>query len=108
MLNIIGQIIEWMIKYAFLGVAVALGGLVITLILLFQRDRIAETIKIQFLMEKFEQLCEFSDRLDKPYRKKKPFGIGGRAMWLTRLFWQGVMLEAGLMVLWILVIAIRG
>ena len=50
MLNIIGQIIEWMIKYAFLGVAVALGGLVITLILLFQRDRIAETIKIQFLM----------------------------------------------------------
>jgi hypothetical protein len=33
---------------------------------------------------------------------------GGRAIGLTRLFWQGIMVEAGLMVLWIVVIAIRG
>ncbi len=107
MLSFIGQIIEWMIQYALLGVTIGLGGLVIAMILLFQREHIMSIMKIQFLEEKFEQLCELSDRKDKPYRKNKPFGIGGRALWVTRLFWQGVMVEAGLMALWILVTTVR-
>ncbi len=107
MLTIIGHIIEWMIKYACLGVTIALGGMVITMFLLSQRERVMEIIKTQLLTAKFEQLCEVSDTLNRPYRSKRPFGLGGRAMWLTRLFWQGVMLEGGLMVLWILVIAMQ-
>jgi hypothetical protein len=105
--TIIGQIIEWMIKYACLGVTIALGGVAITMFLLGQRERVMEIIKSQLLTEKFEQLCEFSNTMNRPYRSKRLFGLGGRTMWLSRLFWQGVMLEGGLMVLWILVVAIR-
>jgi hypothetical protein len=107
MLDIMGHIIEWLIICGLLGVTIALGGLLITLILVFQREHIMAFIKRPFLMEKFEQLCELSDRLDKPQRRKRPLGTAGRGLWLVRTLWRGLICEAGLMVLWITVMAIR-
>lgn len=107
MLDIMGHIVEWLIICGLLGVTIFLGGLLITLILVFQRERVMALMKRPFLMEKLEQLCELSDRLDKPQRRKRPFGTAGRGLWLVHALWRGLICEASLMILWISVMAIR-
>jgi hypothetical protein len=106
-LDLMGHIVEWLIICGLLGVTIALGGLLITLILVFQRERVMAFIKRPFFMEKFEQLCDLSDRLDKSQRRKRPFGTASCGLWLVHTLWRGLICEAGLMVLWITVMAIR-
>lgn len=105
MAHIIGSIIEGLIQYTLLGVIIALLLILILLILLYARDSVRAYLSIGPLRDKFNQLCELSDKLDENYIAKNPFGS---AMWLTRLFWMGVMAAVGLMILWVMVIAIRG
>jgi len=107
MSDIMGHIVELLIICGLLGVTIALGGLLITLLLVFHRERVMVFIKRPFIMEKFEQLCQLSDRLDKPQRRKRPFGTAERGLWLVYTLWRGLICEAGLMVLWITVMAIR-
>jgi hypothetical protein len=102
-----GHIIEWLIIFGLLGVTIALGGLLMTLILVLHRERVMVFIKRPFIMEKFDQLCELSDRLDKPQRRKRPFRAAERGLWLVHALWRGLICEAGLMVLWIAVMAVR-
>jgi hypothetical protein len=73
-------------------------------ILLYTRNRVTALLKIDFIRNKFELLCELSDRLDEKYLVKNPYGS---AMWLSRLAWRNVMAAAALMILWIAIIAIR-
>ena len=104
MFNVIGMIFEGLVHYTFLGVVVALILMFILLILLYERNRIMALLPIEPLQDKFDQLCEMSDKLDAPYKAKNPLG---NAMWLTRLICMDVMAAAGLMILWIVVMAIR-
>ena len=104
MFRIIGTIMEWIIQFAFLSVIVAMGLLLILLVLLFERERVMEALKINFLKDKFEQLCDLSDRLDEPYRGRNPFGS---AMWITRYILQGAMVSVGLVILWIIILSIK-
>jgi hypothetical protein len=106
MSGIMGHIIEWLIICGLLGVTIALGGLLIALILVFHRERVMVFIKRPFIMKNFEQLCELSDRLDKPQRRKRPFRTAERGLWLVHALWRGLICEAGLMVLWIAVMAV--
>jgi len=105
MSHIIGNIFEGLIQYAFLGVIIALLLMLILLILLHARNRVMTFLRIEPLRDKFDQLCELSDRLDENHIASNPFGS---AMWLTRLIWMGVVAAVGLMILWIMVTAIRG
>ena len=104
MFSIIGHVMEWIIQFAFLSVIVAMALLLVLLILIFERERIMGFIKIDFLKDKFEQLCELSDRLDEPYRGKNPYGS---AMWITRYILQGAMVSVGLVVLWVILLSIK-
>ena len=104
MFNIIGSIFEGLIKYTFLGFTIALLLMLTLFILLYARNRVMALLKIEPIRNKFKLLCELSDRLDEKYLAKNPYGS---AMWLTRLAWMNVMAAAGLMILWIMVIAIR-
>ena len=104
MFQIIGSIFEALIKYTFLGFIVALLLILVLFILLYARNRVMAFLKMKLIRNKFELLCEYSDRLDEKYLVKNPYGS---AMWLTRLAWINVMAAAGLMAIWILVIAIR-
>ena len=103
MFQMIGSIFEALIKYTFLGFTIALLLILMLVILLYTRNRVMALLKIEFIRNKFELLCELSDRLDEKDLVKNPYGS---AMWLTRLAWINVMAGAVLMVLWILVIAI--
>ena len=105
MSRIIGSVFEGLIQYTFLGVIVALFFMLVLLILLSERNRVMAFIPIVPLRDKFDELCDLSDNLDQPHLAKNPFGS---AMWLTRLIWLGVIAAAGLMILWITVMAIRG
>ena len=98
------MIFEGLIQYTFLGVILALFLMLILLILLSERNRVMAYIPIEPLRDKFDQLCELSDDLDQRYLARNPNGSG---MWLTRLIWLGAMAAAGLMILWIVVMAIR-
>ena len=104
MFHMIGSIFEGLIKYTFLGSTIALLLILMLFILLYARNRVLALLKIEFIRKKFELLCGISDRLDEKYLAKNPYGS---AMWLTRLAWMNVMAAAGLMILWIMVIAIR-
>lgn len=104
MFHMIGSIFEGLIKYTFLGSTIALLLILMLFILLNARNRVLALLKIEFIRKKFKLLCEISDRLDEKYLAKNPYGS---AMWLTRLAWMNVMAAAGLMILWIMVIAIR-
>ena len=95
---------EWIIQFAFLSVIIAMGLLLALLILLFERERVMEALKIDFLRDKFEQLCDLSDRLDEPYRGRNPFGS---AMWITRYILQGAMVSVGLVILWIIILSLK-
>ena len=104
MSRIIGMIFEGLIQYTFLAVILALFLMLILLILLSERNRVMAYIPIEPLRDKFDQLCELSDNLDQQHLTRNPHGSG---MWLTRLIWLGVIAAAGLMILWIIVMAIR-
>jgi len=104
MFSIVGQIMEWIIQFAFLSVIVAMGMLLTLLILLFERERVMGAIKIDFLKDKFEQLCDLSDRLDEPFRGRNPFGS---AMWVTRYILQGAMVSVGLVIIWIILLSLK-
>ena len=104
MFKIIGHIMEWIIQFAFLSVIVAMALLLVLLILMFERERVLGAIKIDFLKDKFEQLCELSDRLDEPYRGRNPYGS---AMWITRYILQGAMVSVGLVVLWVILLSVK-
>ena len=95
---------EWIIQFAFLSVIVAMGLLLTLLILLFERERVLDALKIDFLRDKFERLCDLSDRLDEPYRGRNPFGS---AMWITRYILQGAMVSVGLVILWIIILSLK-
>lgn len=105
MLRIIGNIIEWVIQYTLLGVIIALLLMLILLASLYARNYVAAYLPIDFLRDKFHQLCELSDRLDENYSSKNPFAS---ALWLTRLILMAFGAAAGLMILWIIVVVIRG
>ena len=105
MLRTIGNISEWLVQFTFLAVIIMLFFMLGLLLLLYGRDRIMDVLRIEPLKGIFEQLCAFSDRLDESYTAENPYG---NAMWLSRLIWLGMMVSAGLMALWIIVIAIRG
>ena len=100
MFHIIRAIIEFVLKYLGLGILVALGAMLIVLLLLSERKRVIRMLKIRAIEEKFDQLCEFSDRLDEPYMSRRPLG---NALWLTSLIWKGIILEVVILVLWGLV-----
>lgn len=100
MFHIIKQIFECVLKYLGLGILVALGVMLILLLLLSERERVTRMLKIRSIEEKFDQLCEISDRLDEPYMSSRPLG---NALWLTGLIWKGIMIEAVILVLWGLV-----
>ncbi len=105
MVQIIGSIFEGLIQYTLLAVIIALLLMLVLLIVLHARNQIMAILMIRPLRDKFDQLCELSDRLDENYVARNPLGS---AMWLTRLIWMAVMAAAGLMILWIMVIVIRG
>jgi hypothetical protein len=105
MIEIIGGIIEGLIQYTLLGVIIAILLMVILLVLLHGRNPVRSFLAIAPLRNTFDGLCELSDRLDEDYIAHNPYGT---AMWLNRFLKMGVMAAAGLMILWIIVIAIRG
>ena len=105
MAHLIGSIFEGLIQYIFLGVIVAILFMLIILVLLHARNNVMAFLKITPLRDKFDQLCELSDRLDENHIAKNPFGS---AVWLTRLILMGVMAAAGLMILWVMIRTIRG
>lgn len=105
MSHIIVTIFERVIQYAFVGVIIALSIMLILLISLHTRNNVTAFLRIQPLRKKFEQMCELSDRLDENHIAKNPYGS---AMWLTRLICMGIAFATGLMVLWIMVIILRG
>ena len=105
MTHTIGGICEGLIQYTLLGVIVALLLMVILLVLLHARNPVRSFLAIAPLRNTFDGLCELSDRLDENYIAHNPYGT---AMWLPRFIKIGVMAAAGLMILWIIVIAIGG
>ena len=105
MLHILGTIFEWLIQYTLLGVILALLLMLILLALLYARNHVASYLPLDFLRDKFDQLCELSDRLDENCTSNNPFAS---ALWLTRLILMAFGAAAGLMILWIIVVTIRG
>lgn len=105
MSHVVGNIFEGLIQYTLLGVIVGLLLMLILLILLHAKNPVMAFLRIEPLRDKFDQLCELSDRLDENHIAKNPFGS---AVWLTRLILMGVMAAAGLMILWVMVRTIRG
>jgi hypothetical protein len=104
MIHVIGSVYEALIQYTLLSFIVALLSMLILLILLYARDRVMGFLKIEFLRELFDKVCEMSDRLDEIHIAKNPYG---NAMWLTRLIGIGIFANAGMIILWIMNSAIR-
>lgn len=105
MLRVVINILEGLIQYTFLGVIIAVFIMLILLILLQTRDQVRAYLSIAFISDKFEQLCQLSDRLDENYVAQGPFGS---AVWLYRLILKGFIAVGGLMILWIAVMALKG
>jgi hypothetical protein len=79
--------------------------MLILLVLLYGRHYVASYLPLEFLRDKFDQLCDLSDRWDENCTSSNPFAS---ALWLTRLIRMGFAAAAGLMILWIVVMSIRG
>jgi hypothetical protein len=105
MLRILGTIVEWLIQYTLFGVILALLFMLILLVLLYARHYVAAYLPLEFLRDKFDQLCELSDRWDENYTSNNPFAS---ALWLTRLIRMAFAAAVGLMILWIIVMSLRG
>jgi hypothetical protein len=104
-LPILGNLFEWLIHYLLFGVIVALLLMLILLALLYARYHVAAYLPLDFLRDKFDQLCALSDRLDENRTSSNPFAS---ALWLTRLILMAFGAAAGLMILWIIVLTVRG
>ena len=104
MVRVVENILEGLIQYTFLAVIIALFIMLILLVLLHTRDQVRAYLNIEFISEKFEELCRLSDRLDENYVAQSPFG---GTVWLYRLILKGFMAAGGLMVLWIMVMALK-
>lgn len=97
-------LIEILIKYSLMLCVISVFLLICLLVLLYARDYVMAALGIRPLRNLFEQICEFSDRLDEPYMSKNPYG---NAMWLTPVILKGFFAVAALMFLWIMLTAIR-
>jgi hypothetical protein len=104
MVRIVIKILEGLIQYTLLGVIVALFAMLILLILLYTRDQVRAHLNIAFISDKFEQLCDLSDRLDENHVVQGPFR---GAVWLQRLILRGFIAVGGLMILWFAVMALK-
>ena len=96
---------EGIVKYVFLGVLLSMAILFTLMILLFQRHRVMGKLRFPILEDKFEELCDFSDNLDAPYNEKKLFGVGN---WMGDLILKGAICAFGLMIVWIILMALKG
>jgi hypothetical protein len=105
MLRILGMIVEWFIQYTLLGVILALLLMLILLVLLYARHYVSSYLPLEFLRDRFDQLCDLSDRWDESCSSNNPFAS---ALWLTRLIRMAFAAAGGLMILWIIVMSIRG
>jgi hypothetical protein len=104
MLRVLENILEELIRYTFLGVIIALLIMLILLVLLHARDRVRAYLNIAFISDKFEELCQLSDRLDENHDAQGPFG---GTVWLYRLILKSFMVAGGLMILWIIVMTLK-
>jgi hypothetical protein len=105
MLTILGAVVEWVIQYALFGVILALLTMLILLALLYARHHVASYLPLDFLRDRFDRLCELSDRWDENCTSDNPFAS---ALWLTRLIRMGFAAAAGLMILYIMIVVVRG
>jgi hypothetical protein len=105
MLRVVESILEGLIRYTFLGVIIALLLMLILLVLLHARDQVRAYLNIEFISDKFEELCQLSDRLDENHAVQGPFG---GTVWLYRLILKSFMVAGGLMILWIIVMTLKG
>jgi hypothetical protein len=103
--EIVGSLLEGLIRYCFLGVAFALLLMFSVLLLLQVRDCIMNVLKTEILRMSFEKLFALSDRLHEKYVQDN---IYGSAMWLTPLLWIGLGSTVGLLILLIVVKATLG
>lgn len=97
-------ILEGIIKYVFLGLVISMGILLFVMILLSERDRVSGLLRLPLLVEKFEDFCALSDRLDTSYLHKNPYGS---ALWVKALIFKGAICAGGLMVIWIILSALK-
>ncbi len=97
-------ILEGIIKYACLGLIISMGILLFVMILLFERDRVRGLLRLPLLVEKFEDLCALSDRLDTSYLRENPYG---NALWVKALIFKVAICAGGLMVIWIILSALK-
>ena len=104
-MHVVWLILEGIVKYVFLGLVVAMAMLFILMILLFERDRVRGILRLPILEEKFEQLCDFSDKLDAPYTMKNPLSSGS---WVRDLILKGAFGSLGLIIIWIILSALKG
>jgi hypothetical protein len=104
-LRVLATIFEWLIHYLLFGVIVSLLLMLILLALLYARYHVAAYLPLDFLRDKFDQLCALSDRLDESHTSSNPFAS---ALWLTRLILMALGAAAGLMILWIVIMTVRG
>ena len=98
-------IFEGIVKYVFLGVLLSMAILFTLMILLDQRNRVMGKLRFPILEDKFVELCDFSDNLDAPYNQKRLFGIGS---WMGDLILKGALCAFGLMIIWIILVALKG
>ena len=96
---------EAIVKYTFLCVLLSMAILFILMILMYQRDRVMGRLRFPILEEKFVELCDFADNLDAPYNPKKRFGSGS---WMGDLILKGAICAFGLMIIWIILLALKG
>jgi hypothetical protein len=104
MIRVVGNILQGMIQYTLLGVIIALLVMLILLILLNTRNQVRSYLNIGFISDKFEELCRLSDRLDENHDAQGTFS---GTVWLYRLIVKGFMAAGGLMILWIMVMALK-
>ena len=105
MLLILATTFELLIHYLLFGVIVALLLMLILLALLYARYHVAAYLPLDFLKDRFDQLCALSDRLDENHTSRNPFAS---ALWLTRLILMAFGAAAGLLILWIIIMTVRG
>ena len=104
-MHVVWLILEGIVKYVFLGLVVTMVMLFILMILLFERDRVRGILRLPILEEKFDDLCDFSDRLDEPYTRTDPFACG---LWVRDLIIKCAIGSVGLIIIWIILSALKG
>jgi hypothetical protein len=98
-------VFEVIVKYIYLGVLLAMAILFTMMILLWKRDRVMDMLKFPVLVDKFEALCDFSDDRDVSYKGNKLFGVDS---WIGDLILKGAFCAFGLMIVWFILVALKG